>query len=99
MGATNFVTKAKGKTAEEAFRSAVEEARYEYGHGGYTGTIAEKHDFIMIRKEQVTDEEAKKIIDDIFGADKHEEVCDKWGKAGCLKVGEDVYVFFGWASC
>lgn len=46
MGATDFQTYAYGKTAQEAFRAAQEHARYEYGHGGYTGTIAEKRGFI-----------------------------------------------------
>ena len=48
MGAYEFSTVALGKTPEEAFRMAVEDARYEHGHGGYTGTIAEKQDFILI---------------------------------------------------
>jgi hypothetical protein len=48
MGACDFQSIAVGKTAQEAFRAAVEEAAYEHGHGGYTGTIAEKQDFVMI---------------------------------------------------
>lgn len=42
MGATNFSTVAAGKTAAEAMRAAVEEAHWWHGHGGYSGTIAEK---------------------------------------------------------
>ena len=42
MGATNFYCEAEGKTLSEAFRNAVDEAYYQYGHGGYTGSIAEK---------------------------------------------------------
>jgi hypothetical protein len=42
MGAVNFYCEAEGKTLQDAFRSAVDEAYYEYGHRGYTGTIAEK---------------------------------------------------------
>jgi hypothetical protein len=42
MGAANFETVSSGKTAKEAFSRAVERAQYEYGHGGYSGTIAEK---------------------------------------------------------
>lgn len=45
MGATNFEVIATGKTAREAFLSAVDDARYWNGHGGYTGTIAEKSGF------------------------------------------------------
>lgn len=46
MGATSFFTTANGKTASEAFASAQADARYDYGHSGYTGTIAEKPSFI-----------------------------------------------------
>ena len=49
MGATTFRTSATGATAAEAFRAAAKQAAYEHGHGGYTGTIAEKYSFIMIR--------------------------------------------------
>lgn len=49
MGAANFSVTVVGKTADAAFDSAVRDARYENGHGGYTGTIAEKHGFVMIR--------------------------------------------------
>jgi hypothetical protein len=46
MGATSFFTFAKGKTVSEAFASAQQDARYDHGHSGYTGTIAEKPSFI-----------------------------------------------------
>jgi hypothetical protein len=48
MGACDFVTRSRGNTAEEAFHSAVDRARHEHGHGGYTGTIAEKHSFTVL---------------------------------------------------
>lgn len=48
MGADNFETYAFGKTPGEAFSAAVENAQYEHGHGGYSGTIAEKHDFVHL---------------------------------------------------
>jgi hypothetical protein len=47
MGADFFTDTATGKTAREAFRQAVEHAQYESGHGGYTGTIAEKHEYVL----------------------------------------------------
>ena len=34
MGADSFVVTSHGKTAKEAFRVAVEDALYEYGHRG-----------------------------------------------------------------
>lgn len=48
MGACDFETVAFGKTARDAFNSATDSARYEYGHGGYTGSIAEKDGFVVI---------------------------------------------------
>ena len=42
MGAMSFETTASGRTVHEAFITAQNEARYYHGHGGYTGTIAEK---------------------------------------------------------
>lgn len=48
MGGTTFYTKAEGKNPKEAFERAVKEAKYEYGNRGYTGTIAEKDDFVVI---------------------------------------------------
>lgn len=42
MGADTFYTEATGKTAQEAFQNAIDQARWEHGHGGYSGTIAEK---------------------------------------------------------
>jgi hypothetical protein len=42
MGASQFIDLGKGKSIEDAFRKAVEDAKWEFGHGGYTGTIAEK---------------------------------------------------------
>lgn len=49
MGATNFYCEANGKTLSEAFQTAVDNAYYEYGHRGYTGTIAEKSGAIEFR--------------------------------------------------
>lgn len=48
MGASEFTWTAFGKDAADAFRVASEEARHEHGHGGYTGSIAEKSGFKLI---------------------------------------------------
>lgn len=45
MGAADFEAIGLGQTVSKAFVAAVQDAQYEYGHGGYTGTIAEKGDF------------------------------------------------------
>jgi hypothetical protein len=105
MGGEWFETIAYGKTAKDAFRKAVSEAEYMYGHAGYTGTIAEKGSFTMITLP-------KHYTPEVY-ARKLDEKCDpriddKWGPAGCIKYPEDIkkptkdgekaYLFFGWAS-
>lgn len=47
MGATTFETTALGRTPGAAFDAAVKDALYWNGHGGYTGTIAEKDGFVF----------------------------------------------------
>lgn len=48
MGANTFIDLGIGRDAEEAFRRLVADAAYQHGHGGYTGTVAEKHDFVVL---------------------------------------------------
>lgn len=48
MGATDFQTTVKARTAQAAFKKAQEQARYDHGHAGYTGTIAEKPSFVEV---------------------------------------------------
>jgi hypothetical protein len=50
MGATTFHTETKAKTAKEAFTKLVADAEWTHGHGGYTGTIAEKQGFTEFKR-------------------------------------------------
>ncbi len=96
MGAEEFTVVGKGKTANEAFRNAKQEAQYEHGHGGYTGTIAEKHGFRLITCKQDPELiEAK--VEQCLSSMNH--FCtDKWGDAGAIKMSKNEWVFFGVAS-
>ena len=95
MGAETFTHRIKGKNAKDAFRQAVAEAQYDYGHRGYTGTIAEKDSFVMIPLPEGVHpvEYSYKLMDE---GDKR--IDDKWGPAGCFDLGNGEYFFFGWAS-
>lgn len=100
MGASEFTARAKGKNAKEAFNAAIEDARYEDGNGGYTGTIAEKSSFKMVT--QNPDESISEFIDRCIEDDDH-WIQDKWGPAGCVLKGPaadgmNEYIFFGFAS-
>jgi hypothetical protein len=95
MGACDFYCHGHGRTPEAAFEDARESAFWEHGHGGYTGSIAEKTDFIMFScpegKKPI--EYAGELIDN-----NHSAIDDKWGPAGCIRDGENRFLFFGWAS-
>jgi hypothetical protein len=114
MGACDYenVVIGKYKDASEAFRYVVNEARYYHGHGGYTGTIAEKGDFRMITLPPRKD--PYKYADELMDSDS--QVNDKWGPANCIEIkgkrlkelrernnlkgkrGIKAFLFFGWAS-
>lgn len=93
MGAINFMTIARGKDASEAFNNAVEDAQYEYGHRGYTGTIAEKSSYtLVVPREGETPQQC---------LDRHVEkntFFDKWGPAGCVQLEPGKFCFFGFAA-
>ncbi|MDX2277742.1 MAG: hypothetical protein NW206_20005 [Hyphomonadaceae bacterium] len=95
MGGCTFSVVAKGATAQEAFDRATSEARYENGHGGYTGTIAEKDSFVVIALPEGIEAEA--YADQLI-ENRDERVDDKWGPAGAIKLSHDEWLFFGWAS-
>lgn len=98
MGSSNFYCFGKGKTRKEAFKFLVQESREEEGCGGYTGTIAEKHDFVSVgeaKDRNAAVEMANQMID---AEDKR--IDDKWGPAGCISIMNEpnCWLFFGWAS-
>lgn len=95
MGAATFMTFSKGETAEKAFYNAIDEAHASEGTGGYTGTIAEKEDFIKI--DLPPGKNSTKYASELL-ANGDPRIFDKWGPAGCIQAGTNEYIFFGWAS-
>jgi hypothetical protein len=95
MGASTFICKAQGATPAKAFMAAVESASHRYGNDGYTGSIAEKNSFVMIRVPhgKSAEDYAEELIDD-----RDPLIDDKWGPAGCIDLGHEQFLFFGWAS-
>ena len=97
MGAEQFFTRETGATAREAFKNAVEEAQYEHGHGGYTGTIAEKDGFTMSRKPADFPAQSWAGMVDMFDEDDTDQehyyelkrdfkvYDDKWANALCIE--------------
>jgi hypothetical protein len=95
MGAETFTHWGKGGTAEAAFEAAVKSAQHDYGHSGLTGSIAEKDCFVMIECPVGRDPDE---YADFLIQERDERIDDKWGPAGCIKIAEGEWLFFGWAS-
>ena len=95
MGASPFITESTGKDAEDAFHKAVEDALYDFGHNGYTGTIAEKNTFVILPLPENSKpyREANRLLDK-----GDSRISDKWGPAGAFELRPGSYLFFGWAS-
>jgi hypothetical protein len=95
MGAEPFMTVARGDSAEDAFWIAVEQAARECGHGGYSGTIAEKSAFIELEPPGDVGpfEAGRRLVEE-----EDQRISDKWGPAGVFPLGHGRYLFFGWAS-
>jgi hypothetical protein len=110
MGAAQFWTRAQGATAEQAFAAAVQEARYEHGHGGYTGTIAEKSAFVVaavpagISPEKYAESTSDGTLPRGLSVSiaeftkLHNASENKWGPAVCVEIAAGSFLFFGFAS-
>ena len=104
MGATEFKDYGVGKSPAEALQVLVWAAENNNGSGGYTGTIAEKGEYVMVREAPMKHLDAEQLADDLMEADDP-CIADKWGPAGCIPIKPAVpgpvsqWLFFGLASC
>ncbi|GLF99929.1 hypothetical protein [Streptomyces yaizuensis] len=97
MGAYDFITTGSGEDAEKAFFNARGEAAWEYGHGGYTGTIAEKDAFVLVADSPMSPAAAEEYAVYLLNADD-ERIRSKWGPAGAIPVDDGSWLFVGNAS-
>ncbi len=90
MGGCEFYQEEVAATAQEAFARACQEARHEHGHGGYTGTIAEKDGFHSFPLAPGDDPYAlaEAAIYRPDGSRLAEVANDKWGPAACFDITE-----------
>ena len=105
MGAEHFETHSELTDVAKAFNQAVEDALWEHGHGGYTGTIAEKDGYIVFEvPEGHTVDETVRAVErlwyetvDWLPEGMEDAYEDKWGPAIAIRDG-DGWLFFGLAS-
>jgi hypothetical protein len=106
MGAATFTNYQSGTSVEDCFKDAVANALHWHGHGGYTGTIAEKDSYTIISDQGMPYQQAVALADGML-SERNDTVDDKWGPAGAIRVKQRVskhharmagWLFFGWAS-
>ena len=98
MGTAEFTASGIGSTAEEAFDNAVRQAQYDHGHNGYTGTIAEKDNFVEITVPDKYKDRPQLFAYELMENDD-KRIRNKWGPACCIKLDKTTFMFFGLASC
>jgi hypothetical protein len=106
VGARPFTTEAAGATLKEAFAQAITDAAYEYGHGGYTGTIAEKNpwdELVPLAHRPMEPDDAHRLADELL-RDDDPRISDKHGPTGAIPLktegGETpMWLLVGWAAC
>jgi hypothetical protein len=81
-GGTDFSVFIQNPDAKAAFNRAVDDAQHESGHGGYSGTIAEKSGFTIRKHEPMTMDEAHRFVDTDI------EKNEKWGPAYAIPIAE-----------
>lgn len=85
MGSEDFTHLERVADVDNAFATARNEAAWEHGHGGYTGTIAEKYDYVVIQRKPVTVQAAYDLAQSLLSA-ADKRVSDRSGPAGAIPV-------------
>lgn len=100
MGATNFIHTVEAKTAYEGFNLLVAEANQVYGRGSYTGSINTctlgrcTKSYGKNFKEEYAEQAQEFIRNDGYGRKWESDYID----LGKLPNGNNLYMFYGWAS-
>jgi hypothetical protein len=79
MCASTFITTDATPDVDEAFSQAALDAQYESGAGGYTGTLAEKHSFVVLDRVPRWEDEALAEASRLIEAGDP-RIDDKWGR-------------------
>lgn len=94
MGAHDFLTTVRAESAAKAYKAAVENAVYDYGHDPYNGTISTTRGFALIPLNggETVDDWADRVIDD--------KRVRKWEDCACVEDPDEpgVWHFAGWAA-
>lgn len=102
MGATSFAVTVVARTPGDAYDKAVKDALHWHGHGGYTGTIAEKDGYKLAGKVNTFHVDKLEEYFQVFQYERRKGQIaksirpviekfapiydDKWGPAVCFEI-------------
>ena len=86
MGAHSCEQIGHGATAQESDRPLCAEARHDYGHSGYSGTIATTRGFLLATHNVLPTRAARQMAADLIN--QSDPRLEKWGKYGCISIAE-----------
>lgn len=107
MGACTFSTWGQpGETdVKKAYDARCDQARHEYGHSGYNGTISTTTGVRVVQGllTPVKRDQVYAIEERIINEDQNTYGINKWENAGAIAVAKDDgtfdrWYFFGWAA-
>jgi hypothetical protein len=73
--------------ARKCGEQLIEQAKYDHGHAGYSGTFAECTGVVLSRYECTTYEEAREHLVGVEG------ICEKWGPLVGISLPDKTWVF------
>ena len=90
-----FIQLVTGESPSRAFDIGTHAARLAFGNGGFTGTLADKGDFVLIRcpKHYEPRAYAESLID---SAD--ERIAEMWSPAGMIQQTPGAWWAFGFSA-
>jgi hypothetical protein len=95
MNLQPFIQLVTGESPSRAFDIGTHAARLAFGTNGFTGTLADKGDFVLIRcpKHYEPRAYAESLID---SAD--ERIAEMWSPAGLIEQGPGAWWCFGFSA-
>lgn len=90
-----FIQLVKGESPSRAFDIGTHEAKLAFGNNGFTGTLADKGSFVVIRCPKHHDPEAYALG---LLARNDPRIADMWSPAGMIQKGPCEWFAFGFSA-
>ena len=90
-----FIQLVTGESPERAFDTGTHAARLAFGTNGFTGSLADKGDFIIIRCPKIYEPKAyaEYLLDS-----QDQRIAEMWSPAGMIQQGPGAWWSFGFSA-